>query len=105
MDGGTLIAGGSSEMTTSISNNSKQYNVLIYFDNTITGEVKILNNDEMISYNSNKKYSSLIISSPELVKNTTYTIEVNNDKYKTFTISSITTNVGNKIMSNNQFRR
>lgn len=105
MDGGTLIAGGSSEMTTSISNNSKQYNVLIYFDSTITGEVKILNNDEMISYNSNKKYSSLIISSPELVKNTTYTIEVNNDKYKTFTISSITTNVGNKIMSNNQFRR
>ena len=105
MAGGTLIAGGSSEMTTSISNNSKQYNVLIYFDSTITGEVKILNNDEMISYNSNKKYSSLIISSPELVKNTTYTIEVNNDKYKTFTISSITTNVGNKIMSNNQFRR
>lgn len=96
--GGTLIAGGASGMAQGVSNSSSIYNVLIHFtsnygdSDTIT--ITNSNNQEIISYHSAKSYSSLVVASPELKNENTYTIKVNGDEYQTFTISSITTNVG-----------
>lgn len=97
--GGTLIAGGASGMAQGVSSASSIYSVLINFTsnygNSDTITITDSNNQEIISYHSAKSYSSLVVASPELKNENTYTIKVNGDEYQTFTISSITTNVGN----------
>lgn len=98
VNGGTLIAGGASGMAQGISSSSKIYGVLIYFTTSYSSGDTITivdsNNKEIISYSSNKSYSSLVVASPDLQKGKTYTIKVNGTNYQTFTISSITTSVG-----------
>lgn len=97
--GGTLLAGGASGMMQGCSSSSKIYNVAIAF-NSNYGENDIIyimdsNRKEIVSYKSSKTYSSLVIASPNFKQGETYTIKVNDTDYETFTISSITTNVGN----------
>ena len=99
ISGGTLLAGGSSGMLQSCSSSSSIYNITITFNsNYSSGDVITIvdsSNNEIISYESNKSYSSLIVASPKLQKGNTYTVKVNGETYKSFTISSITTTIGN----------
>lgn len=99
VNGGVLVAGGSSGMLQGISSSSTQYNATIVFTTTYSSNDQITITDssgnEIITYKSDKSYNSLVISSPKLKKGETYTIKVNGSTYQTFKISSITTTVGN----------
>ena len=81
------------------SSSSSVYNVTIMFNsNYSSGDVIMIvdsSNNEIVSYESDKSYSSLVVASPKLQKGSTYTVKVNGETYKSFTISSITTNIGN----------
>lgn len=104
VDGGILIGAGSSGMLQSISS-TKQYNVTIIFNTSYkaNSNVQILdsNNEKIISYTPSKTFSSIIISTPALEKNETYTIKVNDTEYTTFTTSSLSSTVGNSYVGDN----
>lgn len=53
------------------------------------------NNEEIISYTPTKSFASIIVSTNKLSLSNTYTIKIDNETYETFTVSSITTIVGN----------
>ena len=99
VNGGTLIAGGSSGMLQSCSSSSSTYNLAIAFNSNYSSADVITivdsSNNEIVSYESSKSYSSLIVASPKLQKGSSYTVKVNGETYKSFTISSITTSIGN----------
>lgn len=99
INGGTLIASGSSGMTQSATSDSEQYNVIIYLTSTNDSSDKITiidnNNTEIMSYTSTKNYSTLLFSSPKLQSNTTYTIKINGTEYDTFTTNTKCITVGN----------
>lgn len=101
VNGGSLLAGGSSGMSQGVSNNSKQYNVTIFFSSNLSSNTKVIivdsNGNEVISYTGSKSFSSLIISSDKFVKGQTYIIKVNDSEYDRFTISNITTTIGNSM--------
>lgn len=97
--GGTLLAGGASGMLLGCSSSSTIYNITIVFTTSYNSGDKISivdeNNLEIINYESDKSYNSLVVASPKLKKGNTYTIKVNNTTFKTFIISSIITSIGN----------
>ena len=99
VNGGVLLAGGENGMLQGCSPTSKLYNLTITFDSNYNkdDEVKIVDssNNLIVSYISNKSYSSLIVASPKFKKGENYNILVNNIKYETFTIDNITTTIGN----------
>lgn len=99
INGGTLVAGGSSGMAQGASSTSKVYNLLVNFTSNYNKDDEITiensNNKEILSYKSDKSYSTLVVASPKLENGKSYTIKVNGNKYETFTISSITTTIGN----------
>ena len=101
VNGGTLVAGGSSGMLQGASSSSSIYNVTITFTSTYgDGDIVTIEDssgNEIVSYESSKNYSSLVVASPSFTKGETYTIKVNGSEYKTFTISSITTTIGNSM--------
>lgn len=96
--GGTLIAVGAGGMSQGISNSSTQYGVLINLASSYPSETVITiidsNNNELMSYTSSKSFSSIVFSSSKLSKGT-YTIKVNRNTEQTFTISNISSTVGN----------
>lgn len=115
--GGTFIASGSSGMAQGFSNSSTQNSIMINFSKNINADELISifdsNDKEVITYRANKRYQNLVISTPNLKINETYTIytggtstseEFNGlysnggykdgSKYTTFITSNIITNVG-----------
>lgn len=120
--GGTLLASGSNGMVQNLSNSSTQNSVMISFSKIINADelISIFDSEgnEIITYKSSKNYQNLVISSPNLELNQTYTIYIGGDstseetnglystgnykngqEYTTFTISNIINNVGDKAMS------
>lgn len=104
VNGGSLIAAGSSGMVQGISSNSTQYNATIIFSNSYTGK-KITITDEnentIFEYTPTKTYQAVTVSSGKLKKGTTYTIKIDNETYTSFTVSSISTTVGTSNRMNN----
>lgn len=104
VNGGNLIAAGSSGMIQGISSNSTQYNATVIFTNSYTGK-KITITDEsentILEYTPAKTYQAVTVSSSKLKKGATYTIKIDNETYTSFTISSISTNVGSSNRMNN----
>ena len=112
--GGTFIASGSSGMAQGASNTSTQNTIMINFSNTIkSGEIiSILNNNnEIVTYEANKNYNNIVISSPNLKKGETYKLYtsvnttneninglyknggyISGNEYTSFTINSVITN-------------
>lgn len=111
VNGGTLIAVGSSSMSQGISSTSTQYNIMINLTNMYSsgGEISLIDEEgnEVVSYTPNKNYSSIVISSSKIQRNLTYTLEINGDIYTSLTIQSISTVIGNNQMGNfdNHFRQ
>lgn len=104
VNGGTLVAVGSSGMALGISSTSTQYNVMINLTSNYSGEITVVDEDNnaIISYNPSKTYSSIVISSANIEKST-YTLEIDDNIYTTFNVESISTTVGNN--RNQQFNR
>ena len=101
INGGTFIATGSSGMAQSATNDSEQNNIMIYFKSTYSSDdtIKILdnNNNEIMSYKSEKSYSSLLFSSSLLQSNQTYTIMINESTYDTFEVTTTCNTIGNSM--------
>lgn len=99
INGGTLYAGGVSGMAQGVSSSSSIYNVMISFPSRYSSDTEISivdsNENTILSYQSDKTFDFLVIASPLLEKGETYTIQVNGADYQTFTVSSITTQIGN----------
>lgn len=112
INGGTLIAAGSSGMAQNISNSSSQAGVLINFDTTQKAET-LVNINNVITYSPSKQFSSILISTPNLKQDETFTISLEGTStgtennglyidgqysggtiYDTFTVNGIVNSVG-----------
>ncbi len=100
VNGGTLFASGSSGMMQGCSPSSKTYSLSIVLDKTYGKNDQIFLLDskgkEVFSYQSDKDYDSLVIASPKLKKNKTYTLKVNQQTIEEISISSIVTEIGKR---------
>lgn len=78
INGGTLIAAGSSGMAETPSDTSAQYSVAVNFEQSQeAGSLVSLQDEEgnsIITYSPSKIYSSVIISTPEITQGGTYSI-------------------------------
>ncbi len=117
--GGFLVAAGSSGMAQAPGTSSTQYSVLLTFRSAFQAgtlfHIQTSDGDGILSFTPAKKYQSIVLSSSELVKGTTYVVyyegsstgTVNDGlyqggtytpgtKYTSFTVSGILTNVRNR---------
>ncbi len=104
VDGGTLVAlGGSSNMAVSFSTTSTQNSFVHFFGSTMeagkTLEVLDAKGNLIVSYEPTKDYSSVTISSPDLVAGQTYTL-TNGTTSETITLSSNSTVTKNGTSAN-----
>ncbi|MGI6755553.1 MAG: hypothetical protein ACOX4F_06055 [Atopobiaceae bacterium] len=74
--GGTIIAVGSSGMATSFSSSSSQASVMVYLDSATTGTVSLKDSSGAViaSFDTDKQYSSVVISTPDLLVGEKYTL-------------------------------
>ncbi len=96
VNGGTILAGGSSEMAVMPSSDSSVNCMMLDASGTVT--VKDSEGNVVFTYASDKQYQNLVIASDQLETNQTYTIE-NGTETTEVTISSNQTNLSSK--SNN----
>ncbi len=103
MSGGTVIAVGASGMAETLGSNSSVYNASIYLSSNQTAgtkiEIKDSNGKTIIEYTSAKTFNHISVGTEEFKLGETYIIYLNNEKYTEFTISNITTTVGNTNMN------
>lgn len=96
--GGTLIAAGSSGMAQGMGSNSTQCSMLVNLSETIAAgsviSLKDSSGNVLISWTSPKQFSSVVISTAELVQGSTYTL-VTGDTQTEVTLSSVATTSGN----------
>ena len=99
MNGGKAIAIGASGMAESLGSSSSILNVSIYLDTTEPEDTSIIikssNNEIIFEHTSAKSFNHIAAGSPKFTLGETYTLYINNEKSKEFTISDITTTVGN----------
>ena len=99
MSGGEVIAAGSSGMAETLGSNSLVNNISVYFDSQqATGtkvEIKNSADETVMEYVSKKSFNHLAAGSSNFEYGESYTIYINGDYYNSFTISSVTTTIGN----------
>jgi len=116
VSGGLLIASGTSRMDMAPSTSSTQYSALIEFSSSQAAgkmiHIESADGDQILTLNPEKSFQSLVISSPNFAKGSTYSIYVDGSysgseknglyeggsytagtKHSSFTISSSVTNV------------
>ncbi len=98
VQGGNLIAYSSLGMVETPSSNSTQYVLSIGQNSQITSgttvTLKDADSNELLTFTTQKNCGSIIISSPDIAKGSTYTLEIGQTTYN-FTVSNILTQVGN----------
>ena len=101
MNGGTVFAVGASGMAETLGATSNVHNISVFFTEVLEGgtliEIKDSNNDTIFSHASAKTFNHLSAGSDKFVLGNTYAIYINGEKYTDFTISDITTVVGQDI--------
>ena len=106
MNGGSVIAIGASGMAESLGSSSSVYNASIYLSSTQKAGTKIdikdSSGNSVLTHTAKKTFSHIAAGTTEFKKGEYYTIFLNGVKYDSFTISDITTTVGN---SNNNFNQ
>ncbi|MGB8453060.1 MAG: carbohydrate-binding domain-containing protein [Anaerocolumna sp.] len=99
--GGTVIAAGSTGMAQGFSDTSTQYSLLynLTASSAAGTEVKLSDQsgNEMISYTPDKEYQSVVISTPELEKDGTYTL-TSGEQTAQIILTSIATSNGQQGM-------
>lgn len=77
--GGTVAAAGSSAMAQNFGTSSSQCSILYCFDNEIASNTEVILKDDsgktLFSYTPSKTFSSIVISTPDIVIGKTYTIQ------------------------------
>jgi hypothetical protein len=99
--GGTIVAAGSSGMAEGFSDTSTQYSLLNNFSTAIEAgtEIKLTDKDGNViaSFTPAKQYQSVVISSPKLTKDESYTLTCG-DQTANLTLTSIVTSNGEQQM-------
>lgn len=99
MNGGEVIAIGASGMASTLGSSSSINNISVYFSSTQSTntaiEIKDSADNIILSHTSAKTFNHLSAGSSAFKLGETYTIYLNGEKYQDFTISDITTTVGN----------
>lgn len=76
IDGGTLIAAGSSGMAMGVSDTSSQHTLLMTFTNTLeagtTVYIESEDGEQVMAVAPEKKYQTIVVSSPDLQKDASY---------------------------------
>lgn len=74
--GGLFVASGSSGMAQNVSNSSTQCGALIFFSSATTNLIRIEDEagNAVLTFKPEKNYQSLVISSPSLLKGSTYRV-------------------------------
>ena len=97
ISGGTVVAAGSSGMAQGFSDTSSQYSLLYGFTSVCAAGTEIVLTDaqgnEIVSYTPDKEYQSVVISTPKLEKDATYTI-TSGSQTADITLASIATGSG-----------
>ncbi|HHV09279.1 MAG TPA: carbohydrate-binding domain-containing protein [Clostridiales bacterium] len=95
--GGTVVIAGSVGMAQGFSGTSTQYSILYNFSASSAAGTEVTIKDAdgnvVISYTPEKQYQSVVISSPDLQKDATYTI-TSGDQTADLTLSSVSTSGG-----------
>ena len=92
---GELYAVGSSGMSQNVSGGN-QNTIMFNLDNTYSGMISILCDDELVlSFEPSKKYSSVVVSSNLLERGKEYSIEINDKVVASIKVSSIVNTYGN----------
>lgn len=94
---GIVIAAGCADMLEIPSNSSKQKVLSVVFNSiqsaNIKFELKDSNGNSLIDFSPSKNYQSIIVSVPDLKKES-YKIYLNNNLYQSVTLSDVVTSVG-----------
>ena len=104
MNGGTLIAAGSSGM--SMTPSEGQNSVNVYLDNTYSDTnivIKDSQGNELVNYTPAKKFSSFVYSGSNLTTGETYTVYANGEQVETFTVNDTVTKAGNESAGRGSF--
>lgn len=85
-----------------ISEKSTIHSITVIFSNVYSAGTNIIvedsNGTELANFTPQKTFSSITFGSPTLQQGATYTIKINGTVYQSFTISSISTQIGNSGM-------
>lgn len=104
MDGGEVIAAGSSGMAETLGDTSSIYNISVYFPTQQTADTKIeirnSNDETILAHTSAKAFSHLAAGSAYFKPGETYALYLNGEKYQDFIISDIVTTIGNSNSNN-----
>ena len=96
--GGTLIAAGSSGMLELPSTSSSQNTICIVFTSTPSANTEFSLKDSdgntIVSYTPSKQYASIIVSTPEIATNASYTVLTGNSEAGTITVTGPVTTYG-----------
>jgi len=106
MNGGVVIAVGSSGMAETLGNSSSVNNLSMFFPQQLGAntkiEIKNADNITILSHISAKKFNYLAAGSTDFTLGEAYTVYINEEKFQDFIISGATTTVGS---GNNIFNR
>lgn len=103
VNGGEVIAFGTSGMTQNITSTSTQNAILINLTNNHNSNNKIIISDSegniIFEWNSKKNFNSILFSSSDLLKNQNYNYSIGSENGN-FTINSVANSVGQSGMNN-----
>lgn len=109
ISGWTLIAIWSSGMAETPNDTSFQNSVLIWLENSYEAWNEIIIKDitwkEIFNLISKKRFQAIVISSSDLIKDSTYSLEINWQQIEEFIISDVITTVWETWKNNSWFRR
>lgn len=99
MNGGKVIAVGSSGMAEDLGSSSSIYNISVFFQTTQKAgtkiEIKDSSNNIIISHTAAKTFSHLAAGSSSFIPGMTYKIFIDGEEYDSFSIGNIVTTIGN----------
>ena len=92
IEGGICIAAGSTSMPENWGSNSTQGSALVNVSGNAGDTITVTDEagNELASYTATKKFGCVVVSTPEMVKGGTYTVESSSGATHTFTLTSIT---------------
>ncbi len=99
--GGTIVVAGSTGMAQGFTDTSSQYSLLYNLTTACQAGTEVVLTDKdgnvVVSYTPNKQYQSVVISTPDLTKDETYTLTCG-DQTAEITLSSVVTSNGQQGM-------
>ncbi len=104
-NGGEVVAVGASGMAESLGEKSNQCNISVFFSTTNPAGTKITiknsNDETVLEHTSTKSFNHLAAGTSKFIPGETYTIYLDDKEYQSFSISTVTTTIGNSKQNQN----